>query len=128
MTVRRTEPNQVVENGVITTSAAEVPVSTMLSFTFRRVLSHPNIFLIAQRLPIRAISSNQSITMTVQRNLTTTASDQNSDSTADSKREPEPNPKSTRRKTGSSPKTVGKDKKKKEKEVVKTPKGLCRSF
>jgi hypothetical protein len=95
-----------------------VPISTMLSFAFRRVLSHPGIFSIAQRLPTRAISLNRSFAIGVQRNLTTTASDRNSDSAADSKPEPESNPKSTRRKTGSSPKTAGKDKKKKKKKAV----------
>jgi hypothetical protein len=109
-----------------------VPISTMLSFTFRRVLSRPGVFSISQRLPTRAISSNQSFAVTVQRNLTTTASDRNSDSTADSKPEPESNPKSTRRKTGSSPKTAGKDKKKKKKKkkAVTKPKkkGMPRSF
>jgi hypothetical protein len=105
-----------------------VPISTMLSFTFRRVLSHPGIFSSAQRLPTRTISFNQSFAMTIQRNLTTTASDRNSDSTADSK------PKSTRRKSGSSPKTAGKDKKKKKekkkkkKKAVTKPKGMRRSF
>jgi hypothetical protein len=103
-------------------------MSTMLSFTFRRVLSRPGIFSIAQRLPIRAISINQSFAMTIQRNLATTASDRNTDSTADSKPEPESTPKSTRRKTGSSPKTVGKDKKKEEKKAVTKPKGMRRSF
>jgi hypothetical protein len=105
----------------------------MLSFTFRRVLSRPGIFSIAQRSPTRAISSKQSFAMTVQRNLATTASDRSSDSTADSKPEPETNPKSTRRKTGSNPKTVGKDKKKEEKQkekkkAVTKPKGMHRSF
>jgi hypothetical protein len=95
-----------------------VPISTMLSFAFRRVLSHPGIFSIAQRLPTRAISLNRSFAIGVQRNLTTTASDRNSDSAADSKPEPKSNPKSTRRKTGSSPKTAGKDKKKKKKKAV----------
>lgn len=107
----------------------------MLSFTFRRVLSRPGIFSIAQRSPTRVISSNQSFAMTVQRNLATTASDRGSDSTADSKPEPETNPKSTRRKTESNTKTVGKDKnkkdkkkeKEKEKDVTK-PKGMHRSF
>lgn len=110
----------------------------MLSFTFRRVLSRSGIFSIAQRSPTRAISSNQSFAMTVQRNLATTANDRSSDSTADSKPEPETNPKSTRRKTRSSTKTVGKDKKKKDektkdekkkdKKAVTKPKGMHRSF
>jgi hypothetical protein len=104
-----------------------VPLTTMLSFTFRRVLSRPGIFPIAQRLPTRAISSNQSFAVTVQRNLTTTASDRNSDATADSKPEPESNPKSTRKKTRSSPKTARKAKKK-EKAVTKPKKGMRRSF
>jgi hypothetical protein len=107
-----------------------VPIFTMLSFTFRRVLSRPGVFSISQRLPTRGISSNQSFAVIVQRNLTTTASDRNSDSTADSKPESESNPKSTRRKTGSRPKTAGKDKKKKKKKAVTKPKkkGMPRSF
>jgi hypothetical protein len=95
------------------------------------MLSHPGIFSKAQRLPTRVISSNQSLAMTVQRNLTTTASDRNSDSTADSKPETESKPKSTRRKTGSSPETAGKDKEKKEKKakaVTKPKRGMRRSF
>jgi hypothetical protein len=101
----------------------------MLSFTFRRVLSHPGIFSKAQRLPTHVISSNRSFAITVQRNLTTTASNRNTDSTADSKLEPESKPKSTRRKTGSSPKTAGKDQEKKKKKAVTKPKkGMRRSF
>jgi hypothetical protein len=107
-----------------------ISTSTMLSFTFRRVLSHPGIFSIARRLPTRAISFNQSFAMTVQRNITTTAIDRNSDSTADSKPEPESKPKSTRRKTGSSPKTAEKEKKEEKEKVVTKPKpkGMPRSF
>ena len=87
-----------------------VPIPIMLSFTFRRVPSYPGIFSIAQRLSIRPISSNRSFAMTVQRNLTA-AGDRNSDSTAP---DPESKPKSTRRKTGSSTKTAGKNQKKAE--------------
>jgi len=81
----------------------------MLSFPLRRVLSHPGIFSIARVLPGRAISSNQSLAMTVQRNLATTATG----STTDSEPAPEPESKlkSAHRKTGSSAKAAGKDKK-----------------
>jgi hypothetical protein len=110
-------------------SSTMVPIPPMLSFTFRRVLSHPGIFSIAQRLPTRVISSNQSLATTVQRNLTITASDRNSDSGVDSESKPKSKPKSTGRKTGTTPKlvgTVGKGEGKQK--PVREPKGMRRSF
>ena len=104
----------------------------MVSSTFRRVLSHPGIFSITRRLPTRTISSNQFFAMNVQRNLATSVGDRNSDSTADFKSKSESNPKSTRKKTGSSLKTAGKDKEKekekKKKKAVTKPKGMRCSF
>ncbi|KAF8483411.1 hypothetical protein DFH94DRAFT_721614 [Russula ochroleuca] len=87
-----------------------VPIPTMLSFTLRRVLSHPGVFSTVQMLPTRVIPSNQSL---VQRNFVTTVNDQkfqNLDSTANSEPEPKSKSKSTRRNTGSSTKTAGSDK------------------
>src|SRR6266404_2443812 len=107
-----------------------VPIPTMLSFTFRRVLSHPGVFSVAQRLPTRVISSNQSFAVAgaVQRNLMTTTSDLKSDSTADPEPVPESKPKSTRRKTGSSTETAGKDKKGGTKKAETKPKAMHHSF
>jgi len=79
------------------------------------VLSHSGIFSVAQRLPTRVILPNQSfaVARAVQRNLTTTSSDHNSDSTANSQYVPtsKAKPKSTRKKTGASTETARKDKK-----------------
>lgn len=88
-------------------------IPTMLSFTLRRVLSHPVVFSTVQMSPTRVISSNHSLSVIVQRNFVTTANDQNSDSTADSEPEPESKSKSksTRRKIGSSTKAAGKNNK-----------------
>ncbi|KAH9994633.1 hypothetical protein BJV77DRAFT_1066632 [Russula vinacea] len=102
----------------------------MLSFTLRRVLSHPVVFSTVQMSQTRVISSNHSLSVIVQRNFVTTANDQNSDSTADSEPEPESKSKSksTRRKIGSSTKAAGKNNKVKIRDEDKPPKRPANAY
>src|SRR5579863_3221508 len=88
----------------------------MLSFILRRAILRSAIFPTAQRLPMRTVLSSECLALSAQRNFVTTTSDRDAVSSTASEPEPESKskskskPKSTRRKTGSSTKALGKDK------------------
>lgn len=84
----------------------------MLSFMFGRALLRSAIFPTAQKLPTRAVLSNQCLALSARRNFMTTASNRDSESTTTLQPEPESKSKSksTRKKTGSSTKASGKGK------------------